>query len=429
MSAADVVVVGAGPAGLRAAEVLAQSGLSVAVFDAMPSAGRKFLLAGRGGLNLTHSESFAPFLARYGHSSSHLQEALTAMDGPAVRRWAEGLGVTTFVGSSGRVFPTDMKAAPLLRAWLQRLRSMGVRFYMRHRWLGFAPECLGKSDSLALRFVHEAQTLTVPARACVLALGGASWKRLGSDGAWWPVLHEVGVGLAPLQPSNCGFDVEHIDNQGGVCPGWTPFFRAHHAGAALKNVAVRVMNGSQEVFAQRGEFVVTQTGVEGSLIYAASAFIREQINQGGHALMTLDLLPQMDSAHVMAELARPRGSRSLSTHLKSRLGLMEVKAALLYEVLTKAELAQAATLAAFIKALPIKVTAPRPLDEAISTAGGVRFDALDEHSMLKALPGVFCAGEMLDWEAPTGGYLLTACLATGQQAARGVLQHLNGLRQ
>lgn len=424
MSTADVVVVGAGPAGLRAAEVLAENGLSVHVFDAMPSAGRKFLLAGRGGLNLTHSEPLASFLARYGQRSDHLREALTAMDGPAVRRWAEGLGVTTFVGSSGRVFPSDMKAAPLLRAWLQRLRSMGVRFHMRHRWLGFAPGFEQDVDSVGLRFTHDNQEFNLQARTCVLALGGASWKRLGSDGAWWPVLHEAGVDLAPLQPSNCGFDVQHINSQGSVLPGWTPFFSTRHAGAALKNVALRVMVGENEVFAQRGEFVVTQTGVEGSLIYAASAFIREQINRQGSARVYLDLLPQMDSKQVLLEVARPRGARSLSTHLKSRLGLADVKAGLLYEVLTKQQIAQADVLATTIKALPIKLVATRPIDEAISTAGGVRFEALDEIGMLQARPGVFCAGEMLDWEAPTGGYLLTACLATGQYAAHGVVRYL-----
>ena len=428
MSTADVAVVGAGPAGLRAAEVLAASGLSVHVFDAMPSAGRKFLLAGRGGLNLTHSEPFAPFLARYGHRSDHLKDALTAMDGPAVRRWAEGLGVSTFVGSSGRVFPTDMKAAPLLRAWLQRLRSMNVRFHMRHRWLGFSRGGAKDMASVGLRFAHDNQEFALQTRACVLALGGASWKRLGSDGAWWPVLQEAGVDLAPLQPSNCGFDVQHISNQGQALPGWTPLFSTRHAGAALKNVSLKVIAGEREVFAKRGEFVVTQTGVEGSLIYAASALIREQINRQGQALVYVDLLPQMDSAQVLLEVARPRGARSLSTHLKSRLNLSDVKAALLYEVLTRQQMAQSDILAKTIKALPLKLAAARPIDEAISTAGGVCFEAMNQGGMLKVLPGVFCAGEMLDWEAPTGGYLLTACLATGQQAAQDVQRYL-GARQ
>jgi predicted flavoprotein YhiN len=451
---AGVVVIGAGPAGLRAAEILAQNGLTVDVYDAMPSAGRKFLLAGRGGLNLTHSESFSPFLARYGERSLALADALAAMDGPAVRQWAEGLGAPTFVGSSGRVFPRDMKAAPLLRAWLQRLRALGVRFHMRHRWLGFddaEQSHLTTGGAVRLRFARAEETFTVQSNACVLALGGASWSRLGSDGAWWPVLSKAGVDLAPLQPSNCGFDVTHTNTEGLELPGWTAHFSQRHAGAALKNVAIRVLadecpqtcrfasgpqrgmrepgsgpafSHAQEVFAQAGEFVVTQTGVEGSLIYAASAHIREQINQRGKAVFLVDLLPMHSHAHVASEVARPRGSRSLSTHLKSRLGLTDVKASLLYEVLNKEQLGSAQLLAAAIKALPINVLAPRPIDEAISTAGGVRFEAMDELGMLTALPGVFCAGEMLDWEAPTGGYLLTACLATGQLAAQGVLHFL-----
>jgi uncharacterized flavoprotein (TIGR03862 family) len=422
---ADVVVVGAGPAGLRAAEVLAQNGLSVDVFDAMPSVGRKFLLAGRGGLNLTHSEPFAPFVARYGQRSEALNIALKAMDGSAVRQWAEGLGVRTFVGSSGRVFPTDMKAAPLLRAWLQRLRALGVRFHMRHRWLGFVgPDDEQVGSAVGLRFERAGEEFTLQTRACILALGGASWKRLGSDGAWWPVLKAAGVDVAPLQPSNCGFDVLHTDREGRERPGWTPHFSQHHAGAALKNVALRVVVDGRDVFTQKGEFVVTQTGVEGSLVYAASAFIREQINQQGSVAVWLDLLPMHSHEHVAAEVARPRGSRSLSTHLKARLGLADVKAALLYEVLSKAQLGTPPELACAIKALPITLAAPRPIDEAISTAGGVRFEAMDQLGMLKALPGVFCAGEMLDWEAPTGGYLLTACLATGQQAAQGALAYL-----
>ena len=461
---ADVVVVGAGPAGLRAAEVLAHSGLSVDIYDAMPSVGRKFLLAGRGGLNLTHSEPFEPFAARYGERRDRLVPVLRAMDASAVRRWAEDLGVPTFVGSSGRVFPVDMKAAPLLRAWLHRLRSLGVRFHMRHRWLGFddpVPTQGTAGSAVRLRFSRaQEETFTVQARVCVLALGGASWSRLGSDGAWWPMLNKAGVDLAPLQPSNCGFDVAHTNAEGLELPGWTAHFSQRHAGAALKNVALRVLSdecpqtrvasgplgperapswplgmrnlGSypafsqdQEVFAQAGEFVVTQTGVEGSLIYAACAHIREQINQRGRAVVLVDLLPMFSHAHVAAEVARPRGSRSLSTHLKSRLGLTDVKASLLYEVLSKEQLGSAQLLAAAIKALPVKIFAPRPIDEAISTAGGVRFEAMDGRGMLKVLPGVFCAGEMLDWEAPTGGYLLTACLATGQHAAVGAMAHLS----
>ncbi len=417
-----VAVVGAGPAGLRAAEILAAAGLQVDVFDAMPSAGRKFLLAGRGGLNLTHSEPAAPFLARYGDRAVRLAAPVAAFDAQALRDWAEGLGVETFVGTSGRVFPRDLKAAPLLRAWLHRLRGLGVRFHMRHRWVGFGER---GAPGVALRFQGPAGGVRVQAAACVLALGGASWARLGSDGTWLPWLREAGVGVSALRPSNCGFEVARPQGDGSLVPGWTAFFSEHHAGSPLKNVAISLPS-TQGVaaFAQRGEFVVTQSGVEGSLVYAASAALRDGIERSGRAVFLLDLLPMHGAGHVAAEVARPRGSRSLSTHLKARLGLDGVKAALLRELLTKAQLADPAQLAQSIKALPVTVVAPRPIDEAISSAGGVRFDAMDERFMLTALPGVFCAGEMLDWEAPTGGYLLTACMATGGWAARGVVEYL-----
>ncbi len=417
-----VAVVGAGPAGLRAAETLAAAGLRVDVFDAMPSAGRKFLLAGRGGLNLTHSEPAAPFLARYGDRAAQLAAPIAAFDAQALRGWAEGLGVETFIGTSGRVFPRDLKAAPLLRAWLHRLRGMGVRFHMRHRWVG-----LGESGApgVDLRFQGPVGEVRVQAAACILALGGASWARLGSDGAWLPRLRDAGVGVSPLRPSNCGFEVARPQGDGSLVPGWTDFFSARHAGAPLKNVAIslRATPGGA-AFSQRGEFVVTQSGVEGSLVYAASAALRDEIDRSGRAVFLLDLLPMHGAGHVAAEVARPRGSRSLSTHLKARLGLDGVKAALLHELLSKAQLADPAQLAQAIKALPLTAVAPRPIDEAISSAGGVRFDAMDERFMLAALPGIFCAGEMLDWEAPTGGYLLTACMATGGWAARGVVGYL-----
>ena len=392
-----VAVVGGGPAGLMAAEVLAQAGQAVEVFDAMPSVGRKFLLAGKGGLNLTHSEDFEPFLGRYAERAAHLQPLLRAFDGPALRAWAAALGVPTFVGSSGRVFPKDLKAAPLLRTWLHRLRGQGVRFHMRHRWLGFG-------EDGALRFASAAgeETCVRPA-ATVLALGGASWPQLGSDGAWWPWLQARGVDLAPLVPSNCGFDV-----------GWSDFFCHRFAGEPLKSVAIRMPG-----FQQQGEFVVTATGVEGSLVYAASALLRDRIAADGDATFELDLLPARTQGWVAQELAHPRGPRSLSTHLKARLHLSGVKAGLLWELVPKAVQANAAAFAAQIKALPIRATAPRPIGEAISSAGGVRFEGLDEHLMIKPLPGVFAAGEMLDWEAPTGGYLLTACFSTARLAGQG----------
>lgn len=396
----SIAVVGAGPAGLMAAETLALAGHAVEVFDAMPSAGRKFLLAGKGGLNLTHSEPFEPFVGRYAERAETLRPALQVFGADALRAWAQGLGITTFVGSSGRVFPQEMKAAPLLRAWLHRLRGQGVRFHMRHRWLGFAGD--------GLRFGTPQGELTVEPRATVLALGGASWPQLGSDGAWLGELAAVGAEVAPLRPSNCGFDVA-----------WSPHFVQHQAGQPLKGVALMF-----EGWQQAGECVVTAGGVEGSLVYAASARLRERIAASGEATFVLDLLPARSLAWVQREVAHPRGSRSLSTHLKTRLNLHGVKAALLRECLPKAQMNDPAALAAAIKALPIRVTAPRPVAEAISTAGGVRFESLDAHLMLRSRPGVFVAGEMLDWEAPTGGYLLTACFATGRAAGSGAADWL-----
>ena len=396
-----VAVIGAGPAGLMAAEVLAAAGVQVDVYDAMPSAGRKFLLAGKGGLNLTHSEPFEMFASRYGARRPQVEPLLRRFDAQALREWAKGLGVDTFVGTSGRVFPAEMKAAPLLRAWLHRLRAAGVRFHMRHRFLGWA---VGG----ALRFATPAGESEAAAEVVVLALGGASWPRLGSDGAWVALLQERGVAVAPLLPANCGFDVRN---------GWSDHFAARFAGQPFKSVAIRF--GS---FHRQGEFVATATGVEGSLVYAVSAPLRDEIQERGSAVFELDLLPARSAAQVLAEVAHPRGSRSLSSHLKSRLKLDPIKLALLHELLSKEELHDPARLAAAIKALPVAVAAPRPVAEAISTAGGVSFEALDENQMLRAMPGVFCAGEMLDWEAPTGGYLLTACFATGRSAAQGVLR-------
>ena len=396
-----VAVIGAGPAGLMAAEVLAAAGVQVDAYDAMPSAGRKFLLAGKGGLNLTHSEPFEMFASRYGARRPQVEPLLRRFDAQALREWAKGLGVDTFVGTSGRVFPAEMKAAPLLRAWLHRLRAAGVRFHMRHRFLGWA---VGG----ALRFATPAGESEAAAEAVVLALGGASWPRLGSDGAWVALLQERGVAVAPLLPANCGFDVRN---------GWSDHFAARFAGQPFKSVAIRF--GS---FHRQGEFVATATGVEGSLVYAVSAPLRDEIQERGSAVFELDLLPARSAAQVLAEVAHPRGSRSLSSHLKSRLKLDPIKLALLHELLSKEELHDPARLAAAIKALPVTVAAPRPVAEAISTAGGVSFEALDENQMLRAMPGVFCAGEMLDWEAPTGGYLLTACFATGHSAAQGVLR-------
>jgi hypothetical protein len=398
LPASFVAVIGGGPAGLMAAETLAERGHAVEVFDAMPSVGRKFLLAGKGGLNLTHSEAFEPFLGRYAERAATLRPLLQAFDNEALRAWAAALGVSTFVGSSGRVFPTDLKAAPLLRAWLHRLRERGVRFHMRHRWLGWAEGEVG-----VLRFQAPTGEVHVQPAATLLALGGASWPQPGSDGAWVPLLAGQGVDVAPLRPSNCGFDVA-----------WSEHFASRHAGQPLKGVALHF-----EGWQQAGECVVTAGGVEGSLVYAASARLREAIAREGSATFQLDLLPQRTLAWVQAELAHPRGPRSLSTHLKSRLKLEGVKAGLLWETVPKADQADPAKLAAAIKALPVRVQAPRPIAEAISTAGGVPFEAMEGGLMLRQRPGVFCAGEMLDWEAPTGGYLLTACFASGRAAGQG----------
>ena len=413
----DIALIGAGPAGLAAAEVLSAAGRAVHLFDAMPSVGRKFLLAGKGGLNLTHSEPADLFASRYGARRPAIEPLLRDFGADALRAWAEGLGVATFVGTSGRVFPADMKAAPLLRAWLQRLRhpaapGVPVTFHMRHRWTGW------DADG-ALVFDTPAGARRVRARAVLLALGGASWARLGSDGAWVALLAARGVPVVPLKPANCGFDAAGRDGQG-----WTAHFRDRFAGQPFKSVAIRFTDAQGRSFERKGEFVATATGVEGSLVYAASSLLRDQIAATGSATFELDLLPDRTPDKVLAEVRHPRGARSLSSHLKSRLGLEGIKMGLLHELLPKEAMEQPERLAAAIKALPITLTAARPLDEAISSAGGVPFEALDDGLMLRELPGVFCAGEMLDWEAPTGGYLLTACFASGHRAAQGLLAWL-----
>ena len=410
--AVDVAIVGAGPAGLMAAEVLSAAGRQVHLFDAMPSVGRKFLLAGRGGLNLTHSEDRPAFDARYGPMQDWVASWLNGLDGAQVRAWADALGAQTFVGTSGRVFPNEMKAAPLLRAWLHRLRhpasGPAVQFHMRHRWLGW--------EEGALHLRHEDQDVQVRCKVLLLALGGASWPRLGSDGGWVPLLQARGVDVAPLRAANCGFDVWGRDGQG-----WTPHFAQRYAGHPLKSVAIHIgASEAAQTWQRKGEFVVTTTGVEGSLIYAASARLRDDLEKGAGGF-SIDLLPDRSHAQVLEEVSRPRGSRSLSSHLKSRLGLQGVKAGLLHELLSREDWANPQVLTQAIKALPVRLTAARPVAEAISTAGGVSRQALTPELMLKACPGVYCAGEMLDWEAPTGGYLLTACLASGRHAAQSIL--------
>ena len=376
ISSKRVAVIGGGPAGLMAAEVLAQGGAQVDVYDAMASVGRKFLLAGKGGMNITHSEPYPDFVRRYGARQDE------------VARWLEGFD------------------AGAVRAWLHRLRESGVRFHMRHRWLGW--------QDGRLRLATPEGELLVEAEATILALGGASWARLGSDGAWQPLLAERGVALSPLAPANCGFDV-----------GWSEHFSSRYAGAPLLTVAAGCEDQDGAIAWRKGQFVITGGGVEGSLVYALSAPLRDQIARIGGATLWLDLAPDHDAGRVFDEVTRPRGSRSMSSHLQSRLGIKGVKAGLLHECLSREEYADPVRRAAGIKRLPVKLLRARPIDEAISSAGGVRFDALaDDTAMLAALPGTFVAGEMVDWEAPTGGYLLTACFASGRAAGRDALAWL-----
>lgn len=402
-----VAIIGGGPAGLMAAQVLVTGGVAVDLYDAMPSLGRKFLLAGVGGMNITHAEPREAFLSRYGSRRAQLEPWFADFDAQALREWVHGLGIETFIGSSGRVFPADMKAAPLLRAWLKRLREAGVRLHTRSRWRGW------NADG-SLRIATGAGDCSTSADATLLALGGGSWARLGSDGAWVSLLAQRGVAVADLKPANCGFEVS----------GWSEHLRQKFAGAPIKTLAAWL----DDEPARRGEFVLTERGVEGSLIYALAAPIRQRIEATGSATLFLDLLPHFDREKIRAALSKPRGSGSMARHLHRQLGLDGAKAALLRELCDAACFADPARLADAIKALPLKLQRPRPLDEAISSAGGVCFEALDTNLMLRDLPGVFCAGEMLDWEAPTGGYLLTACFASGRAAGLGILEWLTQRR-
>ncbi len=401
-----IVIVGGGPAGLMAAESANDAGAEVDLYDAMASVGRKFLLAGKGGLNLTHSESSEKFLSRYGSRRTQIAPLLASFGPDALRTWVRGLGIDTFVGSSGRVFPTDLKAAPLLRSWLRRLRKAGVRFHVRHRWTGW-------DEQGVLRFSTPEGNRSVQADAVVLALGGGSWPNLGSDASWVPLLVGRGVHIAPLQPANCGFDV-----------GWSDHFRTKFAGHPVKSVAVVLRSPTGIESWHPGEFIITETGVEGGVIYTVSAALRNEILAKGTATLRLDLAPDRDVPRLTHDLSRPRGKRTMATHLQRQAHIEGVKAGLLREVVSKEDFADPARLAAAIKSLPVKLIAPRPLKEAISTAGGVLFEALDAQLMIRHLPGVFCAGEMLDWESPTGGYLLTACFATGRAAGLGAVDWL-----
>ena len=446
-----VAVIGAGPAGLMAAETLIKQGVSVHVYEAKPSVGRKFLMAGRGGLNITHSEPTERFHARYGARSEQMAAVLKDFDADALRDWVHGLGIDTFVGTSGRVFPQEMKAAPLLRAWLHRLREQGVVFSMRHRWLGWSaksdldtqtvslspmsdatrhtashtpphtasttPTPMPTHSTTPLRFETPTGEVLVHADATILALGGGSWAKLGSDGAWMPWLEAAGVPVNPLLPSNGGFETT-----------WSQHFIEQCAGEPIKTAAYSMDHADSTNKALRGECMVTEHGLEGGVIYALSAQLRDQIILRGQATLYLDLLPDHEPSRVLAEVTHPRGTRSMSSHLKSRLGLHGVRAALLRECLSAETFKDPIKLAAGIKALPIVLTACRPLDEAISTAGGVQFEGLTQGLMSKKIPGLFCAGEMLDWEAPTGGYLLNGVMASGRAAAVGVLNWLDSVK-
>ena len=401
-----VAVIGGGPAGLMAAEVLSQRGVHVDLYEAKPSVGRKFLVAGKGGMNLTHSEPFDVLARRYGSRPDRVRALLEAFGPDDVRDWCHDLGIETIVGVSGRVFPKDMKAFPLLQRWIHRLRDSGVRFQTRHRWQGWSPDG-------SFQLETPAGPKSIQPDAVVLTLGGASWPKLGSDGTWVPLLTQQGIDIAALQPSNCGFDVN-----------WSDHFRERNAGEPLKSVMLKFTNSAGEVFERQGSCVIAQTGLEGSVIYAASALIRDEIAAHGSATITLDLAPDRTMDKLIERLSIPRGSKTISSHLRSKANIKGVQTGLLREFAAES-LTDPTQLAHAIKNLSIPVTAARPIEESISTAGGVRFEALDECLMIKSHPGLFCAGEMLDWEAPTGGYLLTACFASGRVAGQGALAWVN----
>lgn len=396
----SIAIIGGGPAGLMAAEILSQNGVTVALYESMPSLGRKFLMAGKSGLNLTHAEPYHTFITRYGDKQKQIETHLRHFKPDDLLAWVKGLHIETFVGSSGRVFPKEMKASPLLRAWLQRLQTNGVTFHTRHRWKGWQEKCL--------IFDSPTGEVKIKPDATILALGGASWPKLGSRGEWVAWLEEAGVRIKPFCPANCSFIVN-----------WTTHFSDKFHGHPMKSVVL-----SFKDFKQKGEFVLTRTGVEGSLIYAASAKLRDELASTGTAVLALDLAPDISREKLIAALAKPRGSRTLTSHIKKTTRLPDAKIGLLYEFIPKEDLVNAEKLADAIKALHIPLTATSSLETAISSAGGVRFEDLNDHLMLRKMPGVFCAGEMLDWEAPTGGYLLTACFATGRAAGQSALDWL-----
>ncbi len=402
-----VAIVGAGPAGLMAAEVLATAGISVCIYDAMPSAGRKFLQAGRGGLNITHSASFDSFISVYGQAQFWLQPVLTAFGSEQLQRWVHSFAIDTFVGSSGRIFPTDKKAAPLLRAWIHRLKSLNVQFKMKHRLFDI-------KDDRQLVFMTANGQHTVKADAIILALGGGSWAQLGSDGKWVSMLSAKGIAVSPLRPANCGFDVV-----------WSHFIKEKFAGKPLKSVILSFSDSQHQIYSQKGELMLTQTGLEGGLIYHFSALLRDELEKNNSITVYLDLMPDWSIELLIRVLSKPKGSKTFNNWLRTQLGLSPQAISLLHEIESKVQLKLPTALAALIKSLPIKLIATRPINEAISTAGGVMRSSLTNELMLKQHEGVFCAGEMLDWEAPTGGYLLTAVFSTGVWVGQSVLNWLN----
>lgn len=396
----SIAIIGGGPAGLMAAEILSQHDVKVDVYEAMPSLGRKFLMAGKSGLNLTHSEDYSLFVTRYGSKQHEIERYLADFKPNDLLAFTKELNVKTFVGSSGRVFPIEMKASPMLRAWIHRLKIRGVTFHLRHRWCGLEEQ----------RWVFDTPDgiIKITPHATILALGGASWPKLGAKGDWVPWLTQAGIIVTPFRPANCGFYVK-----------WSTHFSEKYHGQPIKSVVL-----SFNDFKQQGEFVITKYGVEGSLIYSVSAKLRDELTATGQASFTLDLAPDKSVEKLTHQLARQRGSASLSTHIRKTTGIQGVKLGLLYEFIDKATFENPNKLANAIKALPIPLVSPTPLATAISSAGGISFEELDDNLMLRKMPGVFCAGEMLDWEAPTGGYLLSACFALGRAAGNGVLHWL-----
>lgn len=418
LPAGTAIVVGAGPAGLMAAQVLAEHGCPVTVVDRMPTAGRKLLMAGKSGLNITHSEDFSVFIQRYGVDMPWVGTWLRCFGPRAVQDWCACLGVPTFVGSSGKVFPEGMKAGPLVRAWLQHLQRLGVKFLLRQRCVGWASISSGEQSRdarawrLSLESEKDGKKSCLAGHAIIFALGGASWPRLGSDGQWVEWMRSSGVGLAPWKPANCGFDIS-----------WSSHFSERYAGQALKTIRMALADEHPSVWSA-GECMVTRFGLEGGLIYAHAKALREGIERDGRGRIVVDLLPGRSRDRVIKDLSRPRGRDSLATHWRRCLGLEGVKAGLLREVLAPDQLTNLDDVANAIKGLPLWLESPRPLSEAISSAGGVVFEEFDADLMLRRAPGIFCAGEMLDWEAPTGGYLLTACLASGHLAGQSALNWL-----